>query len=70
MISIGEKNQSTLSLKSFELPSGDYLLLAGAYENDEGLAGIAQKKLRISTENSYGSGLKSSSGNQIFGISL
>lgn len=70
VISIGEKNQSTLSLKSFELPSGDYLLLAGAYENDEGLAGIAQKKLRISTANSYGSGLKSSSGNQIFGISL
>jgi methanogen extracellular protein (TIGR04279 family) len=67
MISIGEKNQSTLSLKSFELPPGDYLLLAGAYENDEGLAGIAQKKLRISAENSYGSGLKSSSGNQIFG---
>jgi methanogen extracellular protein (TIGR04279 family) len=67
MISIGEKNQSTLSLKSFELPPGDYLLLAGACENDEGLAGIAQKKLRISTENSHGSGLKSSSGNQIFG---
>ena len=67
MISIGEKNQSTLSLKSFELPPGDYLLLAGAYENDEGLVGIAQKKLRISAENSYGSGLKSSSGNQAFG---
>ncbi|MDD3246266.1 MAG: TIGR04279 domain-containing protein [Methanosarcina sp.] len=67
MISIGEKNQSTLSLKSFELPPGDYLLLAGAYENDEGLAGINQKKLRISAENSYGSGLKASSENQIFG---
>ncbi|KKH94815.1 hypothetical protein EO95_12515, partial [Methanosarcina sp. 1.H.T.1A.1] len=67
MISIGEKNQSILSLKSFELPPGDYLLLAGAYENDEGLAGIAQKKLRISAENSYGSGSKSTSGNQIFG---
>ncbi|AKB73665.1 hypothetical protein MSLAZ_0404 [Methanosarcina lacustris Z-7289] len=65
MINIGGKNQNTLSLKSFELPPGDYLLLAGAYENDEGLVGIAQKKLRISADNSYGSGLKSSSGNKI-----
>ncbi|MCC4767893.1 TIGR04279 domain-containing protein [Methanosarcina sp. DH1] len=61
-ISIGEKNQSNLSLKSLELPPGDYLLLSGAYENNEGLAGISQKKLRISPENSYGLDLKSISG--------
>ncbi|AKB17331.1 hypothetical protein MSWHS_0468 [Methanosarcina sp. WWM596] len=66
IISISEKDQSTFSLKSFELPPGDYLFLAGAYENDKGLAGIAQKKLRISAENSHGSGLKSSSENQTF----
>ncbi len=66
-VSIGEENQSTLSLTSLELPPGDYLLLAGAYENDDGLAGIAQKELRISAESSYGLGLKSSSGNHTFG---
>ena len=61
-ISIGEENQSTLSLTSLELPPGDYLLLAGAYENDEGLAGIAQKELTISsTEKSYESVSKSNS---------
>jgi hypothetical protein len=61
-ISIGEKDQSTLSLKSLELPPGYYLLLTGAYENSEGLAGITQEKLRISAEK-YGSSSKSSSGN-------
>jgi len=61
-INIGEKNQSNLSLKSLELPPGNYLLLTGAYENNEGLAGISQKKLRISPENSYGLDLKSISG--------
>ncbi|AKB59095.1 hypothetical protein MSBR2_2579 [Methanosarcina barkeri 227] len=61
-ISIGEKNQSNLSLKSLELPPGDYLLLMGAYENNESLAGIDQKKLKISSENSYGLDLKSISG--------
>jgi methanogen extracellular protein (TIGR04279 family) len=66
-ISIGEKNQSTLSLKSLKLPPGDYLLLAGAYEDNEGLAGIAQKELRISAQNSYGLGLQSRSGDQTFG---
>jgi len=61
-ISIGEKNQSKLSLKSLDLPPGDYVLLTGAYENNEGLVGISQKKLRISLENSYGLDLRSISG--------
>jgi methanogen extracellular protein (TIGR04279 family) len=50
-ISIGkesEENQSTLSLESQGLPSGDYLLIAGVNENKEGLVGIAQKKVNIS----------------------
>ncbi|WP_440946627.1 TIGR04279 domain-containing protein [Methanosarcina sp. T3] len=46
-ISIGEENQNTLSLTTFDLPPGDYLLFAAAYENGKGLAGIAQKKLTI-----------------------
>ncbi|WP_422543174.1 TIGR04279 domain-containing protein [Methanosarcina sp.] len=46
-ISIGEENQSTLSLTSLGLPPGDYLLFAGAYEKDKGLAGLAQKELTI-----------------------
>jgi len=46
-ISIGEENQKTLSLTTFDLPPGDYLLFAAAYENGKGLAGIAQKELTI-----------------------
>jgi methanogen extracellular protein (TIGR04279 family) len=68
-IIIGEKNQSNLYLKSLQLTQGDYLLLTGAYENSEGMVGISQKKLRISPENSYGLGLKSSSGNTFGGPS-
>ena len=68
-IIIGEESQSTLSLKNLELPPGNYLLLAGAYGNDEGLAGIAKKELRILAENSYQLGLKSSSGKHTFGDS-
>ena len=63
---IGEANESTLSLASLELPPGDYLLFTGAYESDKGLAGVAEKELRISTD-SYGLGLKSGSGRDKFG---
>ena len=48
-ISIGEDNQNTLSLTTFDLPPGDYLLFAAAYENGKGLASIAQKELTICT---------------------
>ena len=64
-ISIGEENQSTLSLTSHGLPSGNYVLLAGACEKNKGLAGIAQRKLTISsTKKSYESYSKSHSGIQ------
>ncbi len=46
-ISIGEENQSTLSLTTFDLPPGDYLLFAGAYEKGRGLVGIAQTEVSI-----------------------
>lgn len=46
-ISIGEENQKTLSLTTFDLPPGDYLLYAGAYEKGKGLIGIAQKEVSI-----------------------
>ncbi|WP_054865227.1 TIGR04279 domain-containing protein [Methanosarcina barkeri] len=62
-ISIGEKTQSNLSLKSLELPPGDYLLLTGTYGNNEGLTGITQKKLRISPKSLSGLGLNPSSEN-------
>ncbi|WP_292390755.1 TIGR04279 domain-containing protein [Methanosarcina sp. UBA5] len=68
-ISIGEKNQSNLSLKSLELSPGDYLLITGAYENKEGLAGMAQKELRITAKSSQGLGLESSLGNTFGSIS-
>lgn len=47
-ISIGEGTQSTLSLTSLKLPSGNYLLFAGAYEKEKGLVGLARKELSIS----------------------
>ena len=46
-ISIGDENQKTLSLTTFDLPPGDYLLFAGAYEKDKGLVGIAQTEVSI-----------------------
>lgn len=46
-VTIGEENQKTLSLTSADLIPGDYFLFAGAYEKDNGLAGIVQKKLTI-----------------------
>ncbi|MDD3245376.1 MAG: TIGR04279 domain-containing protein [Methanosarcina sp.] len=46
-ISIGEENQNTLSLTTFDLPPGDYLLFAAAYENGKGLASITQKEMTI-----------------------
>ena len=64
-ISISEKNQRSLSLKSLELPPGDYLLVTGAYEDSEGLTGIFQKKVRMSSEKIYGLDLESSSGNTL-----
>ncbi|MHC1756362.1 MAG: TIGR04279 domain-containing protein [Methanosarcina sp.] len=46
-ISVGKENQNTLSLTTADLPPGDYLLFAGAYEKGKGLTGIAQKELTI-----------------------
>lgn len=47
-ISVGDENQNKLSLTTFDLPPGDYLLFAGAYEKGKGLKGIAQTELTIS----------------------
>jgi hypothetical protein len=66
-ISIGKENQGNLSMKSLELASGDYLLIAGANENDKGLVGIAQNKLKISAEKSHGLALGSSLENGTLG---
>ncbi len=56
-ISIGEENQNTLSLTTFDLPPGDYLLFAVAYENGKGLASIAQEELTIRTDKKQESNL-------------
>lgn len=48
-ISIGEENQNTLSLTTFDLLPGDYLLFTGAYEKGKGLVGVDQKELTIYT---------------------
>lgn len=47
-ISIGEENQSNLSVNSLGLAPGKYWLFAGAYEKDRRLAGMAQEELTIS----------------------
>jgi len=61
-ISIGDENQNKLSLTTFDLPPGDYLLFAAAYENGKGLTGIAQKELTISAaKKSYESDKKQES---------
>lgn len=46
-ISIGDKNQDTLSLTTFDLMPGKYFLFTGAYEPGKGLVGIDQKELKI-----------------------
>ena len=48
-ISIGGESQSTLSLTTFDLLPGDYILFTGAYEKGKGLVGIDQKELTICT---------------------
>ena len=65
-ISIGEENQSTLSLKSLGLAPGNYLLFAGAYEKEKGLAGMAQEELTISPARNEDSNSKSYSGDYNF----
>jgi methanogen extracellular protein (TIGR04279 family) len=68
-ISIGEEDQSTLSLTGIDLPPGDYILFAGAHEKGRGLAGLAQKELRISSKDSPGASLSSLSGTYLGNIS-
>lgn len=46
-ISIGDENQETLSLTTFDLPVGDYYLFTGAYEEGKGIVGVDQKELKI-----------------------
>ncbi len=60
-ISIGEENQGTLSLTTFDLLPGDYLLFAGAYEENKGLSGIVQNDLTIFQATTEDSGSKSHS---------
>ncbi|MFY9340731.1 MAG: TIGR04279 domain-containing protein [Methanosarcina flavescens] len=68
-ISIGEEDQSTLSLTGMDLPPGDYILFAGAHEKGRGLAGLAQKELRISSKDSPGASLSSLSETYLGNIS-
>ena len=48
-ISVGDENQDTLSLTTFDLPAGKYFLFTGAYEPGKGLVGIDQEELTIRT---------------------
>ena len=59
-ITIGEENESNLSLTAFDLAPGDYLLFAGAYEKDKGIVGIDQKELTIVSSEGVGSSSDSS----------
>ncbi len=63
-ISIGEQNQNTLSLTAFDLPQGDYLLFAGAYEKGKGIVGVAQTEVSIrEAKKSNGSNKKQETNN-------
>jgi methanogen extracellular protein (TIGR04279 family) len=48
-ISVGDENQDTLSLTTFDLLPGKYFLFTGAYEPGKGLVGIDQEELTIRT---------------------
>ncbi|KKH94297.1 hypothetical protein EO95_14890 [Methanosarcina sp. 1.H.T.1A.1] len=70
-ISIGDENQNTLSLTTFDLPPGDYLLFAAAYENGKGLTGIAQKELAIcAPKKSHGSDKKQNEDSKATDLSI
>ncbi|MDI9394172.1 MAG: TIGR04279 domain-containing protein [Euryarchaeota archaeon] len=65
-ISIGEENQNILSLTTSCLHPGNYLLFAGAYENDKGFTGITQKEVSINEDRKlYGSNKKQESNTDI-----
>ena len=65
-ISIGEENQNALCLTTFDLPPGDYLLFAGAYENGKCLIGIDQTEVSINdAKKSHGSNKKQESNTDI-----
>jgi methanogen extracellular protein (TIGR04279 family)/PGF-pre-PGF domain-containing protein len=49
-IAIGEAGQKKLSLTSFELPSGNYYLLVGAYSPGKGLVGLSQLEVEIKSK--------------------
>ncbi|HII79383.1 MAG TPA: TIGR04279 domain-containing protein [Methanosarcina sp.] len=65
-IIIGEENQNILSLTTSDLHPGNYLLFAGAYENDKGFTGITQKEVSINeARKSHGSNKKQESNTDI-----
>ncbi|MCQ1535082.1 TIGR04279 domain-containing protein [Methanosarcina sp. KYL-1] len=59
-ISIGEAGQNSLSLTTFDLPPGDYFLLAGVYQPGRGLIALDQKELEILNKGNKGKGSGSS----------
>lgn len=70
-LSIGDENQNTLSLTTFDLPPGDYLLFAGAYEKGKGLTGIAQTELTIrEVKKSNGSDKKQKDSSESTSVSI
>ncbi len=68
-ITIGEENESNLSLTAFDLAPGDYLLFAGAYEKDKGIVGVDQKELTIVSSGGNGDSSDSSGSGSSFGSS-
>jgi methanogen extracellular protein (TIGR04279 family)/PGF-pre-PGF domain-containing protein len=55
-IAIGETDQKTLSLTTFDLPVGCYYLLVGAYNSEKGLVGLSQKEIEIKSSGGSSSG--------------
>ncbi|MDD3245415.1 MAG: TIGR04279 domain-containing protein [Methanosarcina sp.] len=55
-IAIGETDQKTLSLTTFDLPVDSYYLLVGAYSPEKGLVGLSQKVIEIKSSGGSSSG--------------
>lgn len=55
-IAIGETDQKTLSLTTFDLPVDSYYLLVGAYSPEKGLVGLSQKAIEIKSSGGSSSG--------------
>jgi len=66
-ISLGVEGKNTLSLTAFDLPVGDYVLLAAVYQPGKGLVALGQEELEIKVSGNTKSKSSSSGGSSSTG---